>query len=120
MTCTLPSTCALISAETDITTQLCYYNKLITNINATSSTYTADLECLSTLASNINANIRTDIGAIDSTEKSLSTTEITDEFNKLLDTKGLDDSKVVKDMYQSNAMVWIILFFILFSIYILI
>jgi hypothetical protein len=108
-----------MSAETDIDILLCYYNTLIEKLNNNNSD--VDKSCLSELASQINAVIQGNLRELSTTTQSpIEATMITSEFAKLLKNQEYDDSVVLKDMYQSHAMIFIIIFLILLTIYILI
>jgi len=117
-TCSL-QTCEIMSKETNIHTLLCYYNALIQKLNTTDDE--EDHECLADLASQINASLQNNLHELSIPDsRPIKTTDINTELNELLSTKEEDDAVVIKNMYQSNAMIWIILFFILLTLYILI
>jgi len=114
-TCSL-STCAVMVAEKDINILLCYYNELIKKLNT--SPTDADRLCMSSLASKLNAAIQSDVNLLSSkTRTAIPSPEISVELNKLLDEQAQKDTTVIKNMYQSTTVLFIILFLILLSLY---
>lgn len=117
-TCKL-ETCATMLKETNVDTLLCYYNALVNKLN-TSSTR-ADRECMASLAAQINASLQENINNLSTPPQGkIASTDITNEFNKLVNTTQEQDAEIIKDMHQSNTMIWVIICIILVGIYILI
>jgi hypothetical protein len=118
-TCKL-STCAAMVVERDIDTLLCYYNALVDKLNSNTST-DADKVCLSELATQINSQLQGSIGNLSSiTRNPIEVADINNEIIKLMSDQDYEDSTVLKDMYKSNAIIWLIVFLIILIIYILI
>ncbi len=117
-TCKL-ETCEIMVKETNIDTLLCYYNALVKKLNASSSR--ADFQCVSALAAQINAALQENISNLSTpTQGKVDPTDITNEFNKLLNTTQEEDAEIIKSMHQSTVMMWVIICVILVGIYILI
>ena len=112
MTCTVKSVCDQMAAETDREILLCYYNKLVDNINTMGYTnYTEDDEaCTRTLAAKISSQIQNELGAIKSND-------MHHEMTNLITT--VTDSDVVTRMKRARAIMWFILMcvFLLIVVY---
>ncbi len=118
-TCKL-GVCTTMAAETDIDILLCYYNALINKINNNTAT-AEDKTCMTTLAAQIISVLQEKTSSLtDPTRFEIDAPEINKEIIKLLGDRDEQDSTVLKDMYKSNAMVFLIVFLILLTIYILI
>ena len=101
MTCTLKSVCDEMDAETDREIFMCYYNKLVENINTTSYTNKTedDQACVRTFAAKINAEIQ---NGLDNTPP----LEMHQDMTNLVTTA--EDSSVISNMKRSHAIFWLI------------
>ena len=112
--------CTTMATETDIDILLCYYNALIDKINNNTATAN-DKTCMSTLAAQMISVLQEKANSLTNTTRSkVNSPEINEEIIQLLGDRDEQDSKVLKDMYKSNTMVFFIVFLILLTIYILI
>ena len=109
MTCALKSVCSEMAASTDRDILLCYYNKLIDNINAPgySNKTENDQECARTLAAKISADIQNGLGNI-------SSLDMHNDMRDLVTT--VEDTKVITNMKRSHTLFWLIVMFFVVSI----
>ena len=108
MTCTVKSVCDEMAAESDREILLCYYNKLIDNINSTGYTNKTenDETCARTIAAKINAEIQNGLGN--------ASVDMHRDMFDLITT--VEDTNVVSNMKRSHALLWLILMVFLLSI----
>lgn len=128
MTCTVKSVCDQMAEETDRDILLCYYNKLVENINSGGSNKTSNDEtCARTLAAKISADIQNGLGQKNSTEMYKDMTNLVENFQDevglpmdLQDINNLvtseEDSNVLSNMKRSHAIFWLIFMCFVLSI----
>jgi len=101
MTCTVKSVCDEMAEESDRDILLCYYNKLVENINSSGYTnLTEDDEaCSRTLLAKLSADIQNGLDQ--------GSSEMRQDMTDLVTTVA--DSSVVYNMERAKAIFWLIL-----------
>jgi len=112
-----------LTASSNLDILLSYYNALVDKLNESSGIgTTSDRKCLKDLALKINAKIITNTTGLKNQTPSVSRTNIeasniSAEFDKLLDSQEYEDSVILRDMYKSSTIIFMTIFIILVIIY---